>query len=1465
MSSNAVILGFNSRSSVAVAGDSVLLGAGAGVIVREGDESSQWIPGDGRYHIGVMAFCPETSVLCLTEVRLNVSLLVFQLPDCDRLQKIDNVATVDVEDMLFSPDGDFLAMLTCMPSPCVTVFDVQHGMTLKKIHTIALESKFWKSLAFPPQPENSLAILESKSVMIATNVVSEFTTPIVLKLDSNGEEFHSFAWGPEGVFCGADNGSVILFDELKMEMQILLTIDTKCAIMALHRTKAVLLVGTQRGVIFSYDVDKRELKRMISVRHAVERFLACDDESNVLVVSSTDVMKLDINLASSTTISSRNTGNTVKVLVIGSLVVCVSSDGCFMLYEHETNTAIHIAVHFAEKAMDACVVNSVLVVAYDSGWVRCFTLNSDATVMTSQTRVSESPLHMCLSDGGSLVAVCDKSVIHYLSVKDGVLQLQTTSEAIASTITNLCWSANNEQSLLAACSNGEIYLIKYFESDDLGAPAAVIDVIWRLDFPVTELLPLFADDDVINILVHSVDKDTKLYVLERGRDKEGKPLRPLFLMRDHESVGTVLQRLGDEKVISAGVDGRVVVRNISHYLAKLTPIPPSKEKRNPICDYALRPFGKGGIRTLCVWNDTGGFICGGNDTVIHIIPNGSANIEYSWTEPVWTQRSFSIAASGCSSPLKSEHNILGQSKSYILSTLSELREDVGKLLVERTAAVRAEDFLLPEQRDNFNADCVTAIQEAKEDDYYRMVHNEFVQHAIRRDCWNTMEVPQSKIVSLTNLESEVFNFQLRKADPTATNILRKIQFLRKLQLKVGDHFTFASVKFGNKEGEVGEIPAAPQDDIFLEDNTALLYDALDVYTHSRAIIQIILLTGQTRYLKKAFNSRFDALRERKRRELGLIEERNDRCKRILQQLGDTTCLSDILFTPVCDPNEDPTAIFEVFDSEIDPELLKLADKTDDNAYVMSPANEAALKTWMDGLEKAIEVLAVNVPLPPFADETLDQYVSPDERTDEQQRLYEEYEKQVVEQTILVNEQKEALRQELVALKKANDASCALIDGEVVALGDERMKTSQQVDALELQQVNALGRLFLQKAIYREYVSVLQEKAHVDCRLEQLKNLESHRQSLLTSAEEDAQQRIDDERSLISNMRHSPPFSDPDWGDRLYRRFTKWCTRYEGGVAKVPNPGQNGVVPLALFDKYRECCIAVVKAKEAIAHETERVHQYHECLVAVYVEKSRLEEILTRKKKAADACKNNVVQKLLNVQILHNLQQGQVQDERAVVNENFMNFSFRWVSSVTDYNDLIFQSFEEFRRLMVKRSQLRQAMKKCAWDTERLLYCIGTLEMELRQLHTLRVTRQMQESIHTGSVISSGEEVEKLKNRIEAVRSVMTKRVEERDRVIARLKMQIQDRHIENSFLERRAQQIKSVVSDEKAVWDMLSGHNDEKDRHSERMKELFEHSELGELARCQQEELIRLKKEIELLRERTFPSFAVVSKRTVRQ
>uniref|UniRef100_A0A7S1LMR1 Uncharacterized protein n=1 Tax=Neobodo designis TaxID=312471 RepID=A0A7S1LMR1_NEODS len=179
-------------------------------------------------------------------------------------------------------------------------------------------------------------------------------------------------------------------------------------------------------------------------------------------------------------------------------------------------------------------------------------------------------------------------------------------------------------------------------------------------------------------------------------------------------------------------------------------------------------------------------------------------------------------------------------------------------------------------------------------------------------------------------------------------------------------------------------------------------------------------------------------------------------------------------------------------------------------------------------------------------------------------------------------------------------------------------------------------------------------------------------------------------------------------------------------------------------------------------------------------------------------------------------------------------------------------------MMGKRSDLRYV----EWELEKYQYQCQTLELECRHLHTLRVTKQMQEFIHGGGEGYNERERAKLHAKIEHVRSTMSAKIEEKKQQMAKVKRAIKERELENSLLLEQVSSAQSVVDSRRSVRDLQSSEL-ERERHNRLMRDMRVTRKLEDVAKAQQEEMAALRKEIDRLRERTFPSFAVVSKRVI--
>ena len=109
---------------------------------------------------------------------------------------------------------------------------------------------------------------------------------------------------------------------------------------------------------------------------------------------------------------------------------------------------------------------------------------------------------------------------------------------------------------------------------------------------------------------------------------------------------------------------------------------------------------------------------------------------------------------------------------------------------------------------------------------------------------------------------------------------------------------------------------------------------------------------------------------------------------------------------------------------------------------------------------------------------------------------------------------------------------------------------------------------------------------------------------------------------------------------------------------------------------------------------------------------------------------------------------------------------------------------------------------------------------------------------------------------------MQVKIEEKKLAIVKYKKMMKEKESENAVLGSHVSEVSVLVKDRRSIVDLQTSNLDQ-ERNNCRMKLLRATRRLEDVAKAQQQEMSTLKKEIDRLRERTFPSFAVVSKRVV--
>lgn len=1448
------VIGFNNPSSFALVDGKLFIPAGNGILITHNNEFHFWQPTRGQYEI-TNVVSNEKGVLCLAEKKLSVSLYFYQANDLRQIGEVSDVATTQIDMMCFSYDCESLFVLYSIPSCAVQVIRVANGKFSKTnaVHFSGIYTHAIIPARFTQRREDFIVVhnrgfsgysLKGKEYNECISS-SEVGNDICCGVAVNG-----------GILLGSREGKIYHYDYTKRCSTVIVSLSESdsSAITALEEVDKIIYVGTDSGNVYEYHLGE-SLSFLVDIGSCVRRFAPSKLGMPIYIGAIGGLFQLEVQNGAGIIFNVKmRSSEVVKCLAAdGNCLVAACKNGSFYTVSLDSSSTTYWNPTEQHEVLDACLLDKKkLLLGCASGELFCFDIYSGRLLWS--TEFPQFCCSMCECNKEGQVVVAHSTSLRLLKTNEetgyemmGMIRVQGFSKI------NVVHWVPKENRFIVAFKNGEAHMFNFPEeamdmSMEYGSEM-MLERIWRLDFPVTDFVCLYSEPDVINILVHSADKDTKLYALERKRDGDGKLLRPLFRMRDHDSGGARLLRFNSTTIFSGGKDGRVILRDIEHYQTKLASIPPSKEKRKPIFDKVVRPFTAGGVTIACVLGN-GLLACGGHkDTVIQIIPTLDRG-QLRWKEQqTWICRRRSDQPKKLSESMEGDMEAHEKNRKKLLRAMEQLRVEWRGVMDSMDVDVPVDALLLPDRREAFNDECIVAVERMKEDIHFHSLLNQYVQYNIRKYCWDTMAVVREKVVSLTDLKVEVHNYHLLKSVVAKEPLYGKILFLRNMQCRVGEGHQLKPLRSAAS-------PSSRTRLLTTDDYKSTLYSPFDVYTHTRAILQSLLLQGRILHLKTLFNQGFNDLREMKKMVMAQIEERTKRCVKIMKQLGEQP---SEFFQMAHDYEENPLTVFEVKDEELPEDVQGLVEKKSD-LIIVSPSNEAALKLWMDGLEKDVELLEVRLPPPEFADESKEGFIPPEERTEDQSKIYEDYEKKLKEEVEKLNIKKDALRNEFKMLQNENSKGAKHVDETLKALRHRRLISAEEINECEMQVVNLLQQLLRSPAAFRNYEKLDAEKVSLQRTLRHIETLLTAKRELFVKYEDNVKALMDENGMLLENVRSEEPFTDPGVGERLYRRFTRWKRKFDEGKASINDAKKTDEMSDATWEAYYSHCTRSVELRECLREAIREMDAQEQSLKAMEEGYANIAANVERMEDRKEEQRRSYLKDIMNTSSLYALHQGQIQDESAIMVSDFSQSCLRYVSDVQQYNDLVLASDAENATLLERIIKRRKLMKFLSWETKRLNYCIGTFELELRQLHTLRVTRQMQEWLQGDAEISEEKAIESIERHIRYVNQTMNQKVQALQGVAGQVKAQIRERMGENAGVQKQSNELRDCVEDKKSVKELVDSHADESMRATERAKEIYETSELEELARNQQEELIRLKREVDRLRERTFPSFVVVSK-----
>ncbi|KAF4791478.1 hypothetical protein TURU_131639 [Turdus rufiventris] len=339
---------------------------------------------------------------------------------------------------------------------------------------------------------------------------------------------------------------------------------------------------------------------------------------------------------------------------------------------------------------------------------------------------------------------------------------------------------------------------------------------------------------------------------------------------------------------------------------------------------------------------------------------------------------------------------------------------------------------------------------------------------------------EEDVVRCFHMDCQVSNYPLKERSKEELETLEKaLQSKRtetadlkaqKKNLEV-DSETALSEEEGEKAAEVADdgAPHCLSGSLSSQygGNTFILYHQCDLHTKEQKLNQIILLKDVIYKVKTAFNEEFDRVVQQKEQEIARVKERNMKIQEILEQLE----LQVEVWEPALTDDEMPERALTVQDSEIKAEKYMTQEEKEEAEMLAKLERERRLAATDDERLRALDdmmggvleirredILKMDIPPPSFISRPEDLW------TDEEFKIFDEYEKNVKELNEGKEEYRQFLRGEWSKLEASIKETTQNFDEIVCKLSEKKLKSDMVIYQEELKIINLIYTLLLDEEL-----------------------------------------------------------------------------------------------------------------------------------------------------------------------------------------------------------------------------------------------------------------------------------------------------------------------------------------------------------------------------------------------------------------
>ncbi|XP_032408911.1 cilia- and flagella-associated protein 43 isoform X3 [Xiphophorus hellerii] len=702
------------------------------------------------------------------------------------------------------------------------------------------------------------------------------------------------------------------------------------------------------------------------------------------------------------------------------------------------------------------------------------------------------------------------------------------------------------------------------------------------------------------------------------------------------------------------------------------------------------------------------------------------------------------------------------------------------------------------------------------------------------------------------------------------------------------------LKKNNSEPEEGHV-AESADNVglpaLLAHANVYLYDQFSMQTVEQRINQIILLQDLIYDIKMAFNSDFEALFKRKLKEIKFVVDVNKNIRDIMLELD----IQQTLWEPSLTDMEWPERLFIVEDSEIEVEkYLTPEQKAEEErlrlekeaclAAHKDDSRQRALNDMMGGVleVKKVDILKVEIFPPEFS-----LTKPPIQWSEEEKKVYKEYEKNIKDLIEEKEKYKRGLEFEMKKLQESIKESTEKFDESLTKLFEKKLKFTAAIYQEELKISYLAESVHMVEAMNRQ-------ESELKLKLEQLLAQKVNTEKDLSGYKDTVEQFQFDYENILAEDKNldkefRKEFADlPKFlTDQLYKQF-KRRPRVQR-LRAMSIDGSNVFKPIRLSTPTPDGLSQILAAMEeldapdnmpkgltlpvwerfCVVRNTKI--EYEQKIKVKGLELAEMQAFLERRINEDNVAQEEIKQHFEELRSLRNrrnkylmdpviqvvLPQGQVETSTIDLTAETAETDFILLHKkvVDDVKEKIRKVAEQKITYMEAHGAVRKEIIQLEWEHRVLDKKIEDLHEKKKEIKMLRLSKEDMEVLSMKDPKAHElEKISKLEKSIAFMKQTHKRAIHRRMKKVKQINKKISMIADKSASIQKELPEMQASVAELRHIYEASATEANEAAEREDRYQEIVKRRNLRDLARAKSDELDQLRKEVERLERRNFPS-----------